>query len=78
MGILDRFPAAVRDRMSMLIVTALALFLALQYNSVISEIFETYFPVGEGLIWKVGYIILLTFVIVYLIVLIERAFGKGR
>lgn len=75
-GILDRFPDAVREKMGLLIVTALALFLALQYNLVIGEMFETYLPSGESLIWKVVYIIVLTFVIVFLVVWIERVFGK--
>jgi hypothetical protein len=76
MGILDRFPDAVREQMGALIVTALGLFLALQYNEVIAEIFETIFPGGENLIWRVVYIIVLTFVIVFAVVGVRRVFNK--
>jgi len=78
MGILDRVPNPVREKMGLLIVTALGLFLALQYNLVIGEIFETYLPSGEALWAKVLYVIVLTFIIVILVIFIERVFTKRR
>lgn len=67
-------PRPIRERMVTLTVTALGLFLALQYNETIKAIFETYFPLDSNtLIGRLIYILVLTIVIVYSTVLIEKA-----
>ena len=62
----------VRERMAALIMTALGLFLALQYNEIINQIITTFIPAGEGLIGKVIYILILTFLIVYATISVEK------
>jgi len=67
-------PKPIRENMRTLLATALGLFLALQYNEFIKKIFETYFPLDTGnIVGRTIYIIVLTFVIVYAIVLLEKA-----
>jgi uncharacterized membrane protein required for colicin V production len=78
MGLLDALTDPVRERMKLLIITALGLFLAIQYSVLVTELFETYFPAGDTPIGKVGFLIILTFIIVYLIVFIERVFGEPK
>jgi hypothetical protein len=68
-----KLPKVIRNRMSALIVTALGLFLALQYNEVVREIINSFIPVGEGLTGKVIYILILTIVIIYATVAVEKA-----
>ena len=65
--------SGVRLKMSTMIITALGLFLALQYNETIKAIFEAIFPLqGTGLVVKIIYIFVLTIVVVVLSALIER------
>jgi uncharacterized membrane protein YidH (DUF202 family) len=62
----------VRDTMAVSIITALGLFLALQYNQTINEIFTRFLP-ADATIWiKIGYIIILTFVIVFAIIGVKK------
>ena len=69
-----QLPKAIRNKMSTLIVTALGLFLALQYNETIKDIFDTYFPLdGNTLIGRIIYILILTVIIVYTTVFVEKA-----
>ena len=66
-------PKTLRDRVSALISTALALFLALQYNETIKEIFEIFFPLDSGtFVGRILYIIILTIIIVYATVGVEK------
>ena len=67
-------PKKMRDKMSTLIVTALGLFLALQYNDTISKIFEKIYPLdSQTILGQVIYILLLTVIIVYGIIMVEKA-----
>lgn len=69
-----RLPRRIRNKMSNLIVTAFGLFLALQYNETIKDIFQTFFPLNaDNLFGRIIYIILLTFIIVYASTVVERA-----
>lgn len=68
-----RLPKKIREKMSTLIVTALGLFLALQYNETIQAIINQIFPTGEGILARIIYVIIITVIIVYGIVFIEKA-----
>lgn len=66
-------PRPIREKMATMVVTALGLFLALQYNETIKSIFETYFPLnGDTLLGRIIYILILTVIIVYTTVLVEK------
>jgi hypothetical protein len=68
-----RLPKAIRDKMTTMIITALGLFLALQYNETIKEIFETFFPLNsDTLSGRLMYIVILTILIVFFTVLVEQ------
>lgn len=67
-------PRPIRERMVTLVVTALGLFLALQYNATITDIFEKYFPLTtDNLPGRILYILALTVIIVYASVFVEKA-----
>lgn len=67
-------PRQYQKKVSTAIITALGLFLALQYNETIKEIFDKIYPVsGEGLGVRILYVLVLTVVIVLLIVQVEKA-----
>lgn len=69
-----QLPKPIRDNTRTLLATALGLFLALQYNEFIKNIFETFFPLDtNNLIGRFVYITVLTIVIVYAIVFVEKA-----
>lgn len=65
-------PSAVREKMATLIVTALGLFLALQYNEVITEFINSVFPAGDGMTNKIIYIVALTVGIIVASVIVEK------
>ena len=66
--------SAVRKKVTSLVITALGLFLALQYNETIKVIFEAVFPLqGSGILVRIIYVLVLTVVIVFLSVAIEKA-----
>lgn len=67
-------PKKLREKMTTLIVTALGLFLALQYNETIKAILETYFPLNSNnLVGRIIYVFVLTCVIVYASYLVEKS-----
>lgn len=66
-------PRKVRKELVMLTLGALGLFLALQYNTVISSILQKLFPLGDGIVPKLLYLVLMTIVIVYISVWIQKA-----
>jgi hypothetical protein len=65
-------PSKVRKQLEVLTLGALGLFLALQYNTVVADIFEKLFPLGEGIATKLVYLLLLTIVVVYVSVWIQK------
>jgi TRAP-type C4-dicarboxylate transport system permease small subunit len=62
----------VRKVMAASIVTALGLFLALQYNETINEIFTKVLPETASIWIKIIYIVILTFLIVFLIIGVQK------
>ena len=72
---MTKFMERVKERMNLLIITALGLFLALQYNVVVSELLAPIFP-ADAIFWKIIYLVFLTILIVIIIVIVERAFGR--
>lgn len=78
MALRDTLTAPVKERMKLLIITALGLFLAIQYSEIVSELFDTYFPAGGSFIGQIMILVILTFIVVYLIIFVERVFGNGK
>lgn len=66
-------PDAIRERMLTLIVTALGVFLALQYNTAITAIITEWFPAGAGALNQIIYVVIITVVIVFASVMVEKA-----
>jgi len=64
-------PKEIRNRMATVIGTSFGLFLALRYNSFISELIQSVYPIGTGLGEKFFLIAVLTVIIVYIIVFVE-------
>jgi len=70
-------PEEVREKTGLMVVTALGLFLALQYSVVVSDIFEAYLPMGDSLIIQLVYLLLITIIVVYAVIFVERRFGSS-
>jgi hypothetical protein len=67
-------PDKIREKLASLIVTALGLFLALQYNEAIKKIFAIIYPLdGETIFARILYVLVLTFIIVVAIYFVEKA-----
>lgn len=67
-------PANVREKLATLIVTALALFLSLQYNEAMVAIFNKIYPLnGETIIARIIYIAVLTLIVVGAIIFVEKS-----
>lgn len=70
-------PANVRKRFRQAIPAALLFFLALQYNSFITDFFKTILPDSNGLFGRFILIVVLTIGIAYLLAFFDKAFD-GR
>jgi uncharacterized protein YacL len=66
-------PEKARMKISTLIAAALGLFLGLRYNEYISKLIAKFVPAGGSLLIEGAILIGITFVIVYLAVLVEKA-----
>lgn len=70
---LKHLGAPFKKTMATLLVTALGLFLALQYNETIKSIFESIFPLqGTGIGARVIYTVIITVVVVLAITWIQK------
>ena len=61
-----------RKHITTLVVSALGLFLALQYNTIIASWINTFFPKGGGMLGQVIYLLILTIVVVLIMTWIEK------
>ena len=68
-----RLPAKVRDNMRTTIAAALGLFLGLQYNEYINNLFKQILPNTDDLIVKAVILVALTFVVVYFTLWLQKA-----
>lgn len=69
-----KLPEKVRKKLATLIVTALALFLSLQYNETMVAIFDKIYPLDSGTIFaRLVYIAVLTILVVAAIIFIEKS-----
>lgn len=66
-------PKNLREKSTMLIVTALAFFLSLEYSETMTRVFDTIYPLNtDGLFARITYTLILTVLVVYAIILVER------
>ena len=68
-----RLPKPVRVKVSTLSAAALGLFLGLRYNDYFRKLFERFIPQDAGLLSEGFLLIILTLVVVYASIFIERA-----
>lgn len=68
-----KLPSRVRIRISTLVAAALGLFLGLRYNDYITKLISRIVPEGGNLLIEGAILIGITFLIVYLSVIIEKA-----
>lgn len=69
--VLNKFPKEMRIRFKTIIATGLGLFLALRYNDYIRSIVDKFIP-SNGLVAEGLFIVLLTIIVAYIIMWIER------
>lgn len=72
--VIGRMPLKVRERITIMVSSALGVFLGLRYNDYLRSIMESVIPdsVGHGLFYEGTVLVLLTILIVYATVFIEK------
>lgn len=66
----------VANQIATLLLSGLGLVAALAWNGAILALFDTLFPAGDGLIYKFGYAVVVTVVIVIVSMRLKKFFNR--